>query len=181
MSEKSEITVFTNTIRGNDSIELEQVFSRTKGLVVYQNNYLYGHISALERKFTSIVKALGHENFNYFARLFIIKNPSKSENIDNYGFRFESFLAEQNELLEMGYLKYLARLDLFWFESFKNLGKSIGLPKGIFSLWDSLINEKEIDEIEIVEQFNEKIIMMKEEEEILLVLIDNEHTGEIYE
>jgi hypothetical protein len=139
------------------------------GLNIYKQNYLMSLISVLKNKYPVTLQVLGEDNFNYFTREYIYKTPSSSPNIDEYGICFNEYLGNRTELEEIGYLKYIALLDLYWFNAYDNMQSSIQLPRGILSLWGGLKNELDISNIEIDEEISEQITLVTQENEIHLV------------
>ena len=126
------------------------------GLKAYQDNYLHSLIDSLKGKFEVTEKILGRKNFSFFCRSFVYESPSHSQNLDDYGEGLPNFLSQKKELEEIGYIKYLAKLDWFWFHSEQNLNKELLLPKGILGLWGKIKNSQDIGEI-VLEESNEAI------------------------
>lgn len=171
MTKLSELSLISLAIRENRDLSHILVPGTLRGIKVYQNNYLYGHIEVLKNKYTSILRILGDENFNYFSKKYIERFYPQKENIDEYGELFSDFLNEQDELENLKYLKYLAELDLLWFEIYERLEEKFEFPAGVFSLWSAIINDDEIKNIEISMNKVETITSMQNgEDDVFLVL-----------
>lgn len=174
MSSK-ELDIFTKSILNSGDNGIHEIIEEDKinGLYVYRMNYLFGLIDALKGKFATIHILLGEENFNFFARKYIINHPSRQENIDLYGDNFHLFLSTQNELIELFYLEDLGRLDLLWFWGRQGDKKSTHVASGLYHLWENLSNGVHIENIEIDMNKTETIFIMEERGETFLALVDS--------
>jgi len=83
--------------------------------------------------------------------------PSRSPNLDDYGKEFGKYLGMRSELNEIGYVEFIAELDWFWFHSEENSKSSIEIPKGILHLWDCISHDKEVRELAIDPDMEEKV------------------------
>ena len=156
MADTPEIQELSQAILKNHDCSL--LTPETKNhLAIYQKNYLINLVDSLLHKFCSTVKLLGQNNFKFFAKSFVLANPSLSANIDDYGLGFPEFLGSREELVDISYVEHLARLDGFYFSAHQN-GEYIVLPKGILEIWDMLTHDKEPKPVEIDDSM-EKIIL----------------------
>jgi hypothetical protein len=172
MDKLKDIEKFSDEILSLDDNEISFLKGDYKsGLAIYKHNYLMSLISVLRNKYSVTLQVLGEDNFKFFARFYIYSNPSTSPNIDDYGIDFDIFLSKRNELDEIGYLKYIARLDLYWFNAYENLSSPIELPCGVLDLWGKLKNSQDVKSIEIDEDTVEKITVVSEGDEIHLLAI----------
>ncbi len=154
----NEIEKLSNLIRLHSHNDFSFLSGNSKaGINIYRNNYLMNLIDILKLKFPSIVKALGSNNFNYFAKLYIDSNSPKSADIGDYGEEFPHFLKERVELKNLSNLFFLATLDLRWAHAFKTKEFELEMPIGVLSLWNALNNNLPTDKIIIDHTSNEKI------------------------
>lgn len=170
MNKLHEISKFSKLIR-RQSNDDENIFKGDYGpsLKIYQNNYLFSLLDTLKNKYQIVLKLLGDENFNFFAREYIYLTPSKNSNIDQYGSSFGEFLESKKELSEMGYIKYIAELDNYWFQLYEGSDATIELPIGVLKLWGKLKNDEELDGIEIDEEKCEVVYFIVENSEYQLI------------
>jgi hypothetical protein len=82
-----------------------------KRLNIYRNNIFGNFKDALASTYEVVFKLLGEEYFDVLAEKFIKKNPSKSGNLDEYGFDFAEFLKSQNKNHKLLYLSDVAKLE----------------------------------------------------------------------
>jgi hypothetical protein len=87
--------------------------SLRESMAIYRRHVWYTLISTLEAHYISVAHFLGKEDFVDLAEQYIAQNPSKTPDLEKYGFSFTGFLKEHSE----GYLYDLAQLDLAYVKS----------------------------------------------------------------
>ncbi len=85
---------------------------------VYRNNVTVGLVRALEANFPVVRRLLGEQYFAGFARQFSQKHPPKSPLMFRYGADFPNALENDDDLANYPYLGDVARLEIFWRESY---------------------------------------------------------------
>lgn len=103
---------------------------------IYRNNLEFNLVNSLKLTFLGVFRFLKEENFLELAREFVFKNPSLSNNLDDYGqgfidflrqekddfiadvamidwFKQQSYLAPNNDDFDLGKLQKLAHETLF--------------------------------------------------------------------
>lgn len=80
-------------------------------LVVYQNNLFASLTRALHNTYPLIVKLVGEEFFPLAAKAYCRQYPSRSNNLDDYGAYFGSFLAEFGPTRSLIYLPEVAEFE----------------------------------------------------------------------
>ena len=85
---------------------------------VYCNNVTVGLIRALAANFPSIERLLGEEFFAAMAHEFLIAHPPRSKLMFEYGAEFPAFLETFGPARPYPYLADVARLEIFWWQSF---------------------------------------------------------------
>ena len=85
---------------------------------VYRNNVTVGLIRALEANFPVVRRLLGEEYFAGFARDFAQGHPPQSPLMFQYGAGFAEALERAEDLASYRYLADVARLEIFWRESY---------------------------------------------------------------
>jgi hypothetical protein len=128
-----------------------------QGILAYQNNYLYSHLTALKNHFPTILIFLGDNNFNFLARRYIVENPSRDSSIDVYGQSFPQFLGQQKEVSETIYILDLANLDYLFTTSFLKQSE-VSVYKNSFLLWSRIKNHQPIENIEISTSTKERVV-----------------------
>ena len=126
--------------------------------------------SVLKEKFQVIHQLLGENNFRHISFEYFKYNPVQSAKFDSYGKSFSDFLGSYSLLVDYPYLKWLAKLDWFWFNRVEN-GESIQLPKGTLSSWACIYKNQNDIEIEINESIIERLQIQKIGKEIQIVSI----------
>lgn len=121
-TEQHELPIFTATTTSN--------------LKVYRHNWLFGLLTALQRRYPSVEKTLQPDNFKFFAKEFIYQHPSRLINIDDYGENFAAFLQQRQELQALPYLGDLAQLDDVYFR--QNPHHYVHVSHGSVSLWENI-------------------------------------------
>lgn len=169
--DSQSIEVFSNLILRKSNIDASTIFTSDSidGLSVYQNNYLLSLMGSLKSKFIITEKILGEENFRALTAQFVLASPSRSQNLDDYGEGFDHFLSDVSELEEIGYIKYIASLDMFWFHAEENRANEIKLPTEILKLWAALANDIELEELAIDEEKLESIRIGEKDKEMFLI------------
>ena len=85
--------------------------SSQSNLLVYQNNLFSSMTRALSNTYPLIVKLVGDEFFPLLAKAYCRQYPSRSNNLDNYGAYFGSFLAEYEPTRSLIYLPEVAEFE----------------------------------------------------------------------
>ena len=76
---------------------------------IYRNNLFRNLENSLKITFPLIYQYLGQEQFSKLAEKYIVQNPSKSNNLDNYG---QNFAQNQNEFLQdLSHFEYSCHLS----------------------------------------------------------------------
>lgn len=158
-------------VRGEGELEDLIRPETSGGLYVYRMNYLFGHIDALAGKFASLKILLGEENFNFFARKYILTQPSIRENIDCYGEDFHQFLHQCSELEDIFYIQELGKLDLLWFWGRYHEVKSVDVAKGVYFIWEAICENSELKKQEVDMDSTETVCIIEEKGEYFLTLI----------
>jgi hypothetical protein len=116
----------------------DNVIQSEKLLQIYRNNLFKNLQNSLKITFPLIYKYLGDAEFQKISYQYIIQNPSKSNNLDNYG---ERFCYDQNDFL-------------------KNLSKFEWLCHLSFLAADSkLITQEDLQKIDPEKLFNLKFTL----------------------
>lgn len=100
--------------RNNDKI-LSKIkdknIKKEKLFEIYRNNLIKTLINALKLTYPIIYSHLGDKKFNQYALEFIKNNPSKSNNLDDYG---QKFLHDKDEFLNnLSQFEWLKHLSYF--------------------------------------------------------------------
>ena len=85
---------------------------------IYRNNLAHNLVNSLKLTYENVFRVLKESKFVDIARKFIINNPSKSNNLDDYGENFDEFLRSQ----EGDYICDIAKLD--WLRQKSYLSKN---------------------------------------------------------
>lgn len=105
---------------------------------IYRGNLVGNLVGALRLTFGGVLSFLKDEKFNKLANEFLFKNPSRSNNLDNYGEGFSDFLRQSesdfiSDVAQIDWLKqksYLAKNDeTFDLETLKSIK-----PEDLFDL-----------------------------------------------
>lgn len=135
------------------------------------NNEQFRHIySVLRNKYQVIYKLFGEENFKRLSFEYFKYNPVQSVKLENYGKSFGDFIGSLPQLSEYKYLKWIAKLDWFWFNPVEE-GSTIQLPKGTLNSWASIYKDQNSIEILIDEAIIENLQIQKIGKEIQIVAI----------
>jgi len=130
-----------------DTDEQQERLNNDKFLVVF---------NILKEKFQVIYKLFGEESFELISHEYFLINPAHLATKDNYGKSFPEFLDSIEQLQNYSYVKWLARLDWFWF-SRENSLESFHLPKGTLNSWASIYKGLDSIDIFIDESVMEKL------------------------
>ncbi len=143
---------------------LNLVGDEKESIAIYQNNYLYGHLSVLMSNFPTVLTLLGEDNFKYFAFEYMKESTTNDVDINIFGADFPNFLKTRASQHEIPFIADIAKLDYSWELKKVSKGK---VPKGIIELWSKLINNEELVNIEIIEdEFEEYEIINDGEYEL---------------
>lgn len=124
----------------------------------------------LRNKYQVIYKLFGEDNFKKLSYEYFKYNPVQSAKIDAYGKTFSDFIGNFPQLAEFKYLKWIAKLDWFWFSPVDE-GTTIQLPKGTLSSWASVYKDQALIDILIDESIIENLQIQKIGKEIKIVAI----------
>ena len=144
-----------------DSEEEQEIYNNQKFLQIY---------SILRNKYQVIFRLVGDQNFKKISYEYFKYNPVQSAREEHYGNSFSDFLGTLNQLSEFRYIKWLAKLDWFWFNPVSE-GDTIQLPKGTLNSWASIYKNQESINIEINESVIENLQIQKIGKEIQIVAI----------
>ena len=90
--------------------------SSLERLNIYRNTVCTAHIDAISQCYKCCEKILGQRYFNQLARQFYYLYPARSQDLNEYGSEFPTFLqtsiSEHTELKDFEYLADLAKLEL---------------------------------------------------------------------
>ena len=137
-------------------------------LKVYYRNRLLGVVERLKETYPSVMAQVGFANFRFLCKAFLEEKGMRSPNIQDFLFEFPEFLKKSESLHEEETLYYLAQLDWLWFSAVRP-GDFVEIPKGIYFLWQSLVNENEFrgsvdfdtfERIQIIESDGELNLML---------------------
>ena len=161
-----EIDILSQAIQQQQAASPTEVFKTgfEKGLKHYQSHYLWTLIDCLQDHYPTILKALSTDNFNYFARKFILEKGSESENLDDFDKRFISFLTEQKELNSFIALGPLGQIDWLIKSRFDDQKRSLELPLGSLTLWKKIKNDEPLDSFKIFPKDIEVVQLISEED-----------------
>lgn len=147
MSLKELQKQFLNYIYRNETMNstAEDIISPSfqESMAIYRRHVWYTLIKTLEAHYISVRHLLGEEKFMNLAEKYITNNPSKTPDLECYGFSFPEFLKEQNidsyiydlSLLDLAYVKAaIAKdFDIKTIEEFQNINPE-NLEKVTFSV-----------------------------------------------
>ena len=138
MALKDTLDIFGQAIVQRGSAHDLPIFTAqtATNLKVYRHNWLFGLLSALQRRYPSVEKILQPNNFKFFAREFIFAHPAQVNNIDDYGTEFADFLQLRQELQALPYLSDIARLDDVYFRHDPHYHVQVSF--GSVALWESI-------------------------------------------
>ena len=154
------------SLEGDDSI-----FSPgyENGLKNYLSHYLWTLIETLQDHYPTLIIALSEDNFNYFARKYILDNGSEHEDLELFGTTFIDFLSKQQELKNMKNLLPQAKIDELVKNKFISPNTVLKVPSGSLLLWESIHAKQDIEAIHIDHNTEESIKLELENEEHYLV------------
>jgi hypothetical protein len=87
-------------------------------LEIYRNNVLTNLKDALRAVYPVIARLVGEDFFRYAARSYILRYPSRSGDLHEFGGEFPAFLADFPAVAQLPYLADVARLEWAWHEVF---------------------------------------------------------------
>lgn len=107
---------FSNAVLGNEAPELEngiraKHFSGKQRLNIYSNNMIISLRDALRAVYPVIHKLVGDEFFNSMSRDFILKHPSRSGNLHDFGEQLPAFISSFSPAGDLKYLADVAKLE----------------------------------------------------------------------
>ncbi len=88
-------------------------------LSVYRNNVFQALINALVLTFPVVVKLVDERFFRYAAREYVLRHPSMSGNLEDYGREFPDFLRDFGPVAHLPYLCDVARLEWAYLRSYQ--------------------------------------------------------------
>lgn len=135
---------------------------------MYNNKKFQQIYNILKNKYQVILRLFGERNFQKVAYEYFQYNPVQSSKLDHYGKSFSDFLGSVDQLREFRYLKWIAKLDWFWFGPVED-GDSITLPKGTLKSWSILYKDQDLVDISIDESIIETLQIKKVGKEIQIV------------
>lgn len=91
---------------------------RAARLSVYRNNFYANLTGALRSTYPVVEKLVGIDFFEHVARQYILRFPSITGNLHDYGENFNEFLAAYPAAASLPYLGDVARLEWSWHEVF---------------------------------------------------------------
>ena len=138
-------------------------------LKVYYRNRLLGVVERLKETYPSVMTQVGFANFRFLCKAYLEEKGMKSPNIHDFLFGFPEFLNKAEDMHEEETLYYLAQLDWLWFTATKP-GIFIEIPKGIYFLWQSLVNETQFRGTVDFDQL-ERIQIIESEGDLNLMLL----------
>jgi len=127
-----------------DPDQAQEKFNTAKFLEVF---------NILKDKYQAAFKLFGENNFQSITYEYFLYNPIQSSSSETYGKSFPDFIASIGELSELKYVKWIAKLDWFWFTQVDYTGR-IQLPQGTLESWGNIYK----GEAQINIQINESII-----------------------
>ena len=154
----------SNDIKAKD-ILAEGFHGRIK---VYQKNYLYVAIEAMEEDYVGTKKYLGVQNFKFFVRKMLRDRGIGSPNMVDFTKEFPRYLKSQYDIHQDLLLEGLAQIDHLWSYGEK---ESITIIKGLVLLWQELVEGKEQGESKIDLLSTETIQLKYIEEEKVFAIV----------
>lgn len=135
---KKTLDTFSHAVLQRDGQHELLIFTAAtaSNLKVYRDNWLFGLLAALQRRYPVVEQTLQPDNFKFFAKEYIFSHPSRVSNIDDYGENFAAFLQQRQELQALPYLCDLARLDDVYFRHDPHY--HVQVSHGSVQLWQSI-------------------------------------------
>ncbi len=81
------------------------------GMKIYRHNLVFGLIGVLKETYVFSGVLLGARNFKFFCREFLYQNPSRNQDLIQYGEGFGDFLSGRDELKNLPFIPEVARLE----------------------------------------------------------------------
>ncbi len=98
-------------VQGDDGLARDRLF-------IYRRNVQTSLLECLQRRFSRVAAALGSAQFDSSALRFIREHPPTDEALVNYGGGFPEFLQGSRAGRIERWLPSLAKLELFWHQSY---------------------------------------------------------------
>ena len=118
----------------------------------------------MKDKYQVCFKLFGENNFKILVFEYL-RNIAYTD--VGYGHLFPEFLGNIKAMESLRFVKWIAKLDWFWFADDK---RSIQLPKGTLHSWGNLQKDQEDIEIEIDESIMERLVVKKHGKEFHIVI-----------
>jgi hypothetical protein len=135
------------------------------------NNEKFQHVlNLLKEKYQVTYKLFGEKNFTIISFEYFKYNPIQSSSSVNYGKTFSDFLGSVEELNDIRYVRWIAKLDWFWFTQTDYSG-SVNLPKGTLHSWGNIYKDQNQIDINIDECIIEKLQIKKVGKEFTIVVV----------
>ncbi|MBT4790739.1 MAG: hypothetical protein HON90_04145 [Halobacteriovoraceae bacterium] len=122
----------------------------------------------LKERYAAIFELLGEENFKKVSNHYFRYNPIQSSKFESYGKSFCDFLEYFEPLSEFRYLKWLAKLDWFWFAE-KDSMQKMSFPKGTLVSWGNICKHSSKIDIQLDESIIEVLRIIKTNNEYKIV------------
>lgn len=120
----------------------------------------------LKDAFPATYKLFGSENFKKLAYFYSQYFQVDSNNTKKYGKKFPEFIQSIPSLVDLKYIKWIAKLDWFWTRQEEQY---ILLPQGTLNSWGSVYKDSEQIEILIDEGHMEKLMIKKSGKEFSII------------
>lgn len=108
-----------------------------EGLNIYLNNYRGALLNSLKQKYPTVIKALGENNFLYFAYKYIKTHFSLNADLNIYGQSFYNYLSSFSELDNLEEILTIAQIDWVVFQERTSV---VDCDVNGFNLWCKLNN-----------------------------------------
>ncbi len=82
-----------------------------RGLTVHRRNLVFTICRAMSESYPLCKELVGEANFNFLCREYLMRHPSRSFDLGDYGAAFPEFLGERAEVRDFPFLADLARLE----------------------------------------------------------------------
>lgn len=115
----------------------------------------------LKKKYQVIFKLFGEKNFEAIGYQYFLINPIHSSSKENYGKSFAEFLGTIEQIEAMKYLKWVAKLDWYWFHR-EIYDHPIQMPKGTLNSWANIFKGQDKIDIQIDESVIESVTIIRE-------------------
>lgn len=129
----------------------------------FEDEFFLKVFREMKDKFQVSFGLFGESNFKILVYEYMRNIPYHEE---DYGHLFPEFLGNIKALNALRFVKWIAKLDWFWFA---DDAKSIQLPKGTLYSWSNLLKDQEDIDIQIDESIMEKLVVKKIGKEFQIV------------